>query len=290
MDSLIFFCVSKLSKIKASLSKILCGSFICALLFCFTIFIPIGNNLIITVISFLIISVGIFITFKPANFKLFFKLILLCHVCAFAIGGIAMYLFFQTNFYYYITDGAKIVIENFPVKVLIISAAIIFIILKLSVGFINTHILNRKKFCAVKLHMLNKEIEICALIDTGNNLFEPITNAPVIICEFCAVEKFFDKNIILSYYKKTLDIHNFSNMIRNSILEEKMCILPYSSLGNENGMLIGFKADFAEIIYDDYKKILNECVIGIYLGELGKNAGFSGIISSEILNIKGSLQ
>lgn len=95
-------------------------------------------------------------------------------------------------------------------------------------------------YCNVKIKYKEKEIQIRAMIDTGNLLKDPISKMPVII-----VQKEKMKDII---QKQILD--NLENIIYGTYLEEieqdyiqRLKLIPYSSLGNQNGMLIGFKPD-----------------------------------------------
>lgn len=61
-----------------------------------------------------------------------------------------------------------------------------------------------------------------------------------------------------------------------------MFIIPYKSIGNENGMLLGFKPDYV-IFYDDEKKYIENSVIGICNEVLSCNNVYSGIFGLEIL-------
>ena len=55
-------------------------------------------------------------------------------------------------------------------------------------------------------------------------------------------------------------------------------IIQYSSLGNDNGILIGFKPDYIKVyVEDEYKE--KEAIIGIYKGNLsGRLNEYSAII------------
>ena len=97
----------------------------------------------------------------------------------------------------------------------------------------------------------------------GNLLKETISNLPVIIVEKTILEGIIDKDIL----------ENIDNIIEGKWLNEnnyknvKIRIIPFSSLGNENGILLGIKPDYIKLyINDDCEE--KEAFIGIYQGNL----------------------
>lgn len=95
-------------------------------------------------------------------------------------------------------------------------------------------------YCNVKIKYKEKEIQIRAMIDTGNLLKDPISKMPVIIVQKEKMQDIIQKQIL----------ENLENIIYGTYIEEieqdyiqRLKLIPYSSLGNQNGMLIGFKPD-----------------------------------------------
>ncbi len=64
----------------------------------------------------------------------------------------------------------------------------------------------------------------------------------------------------------------------------KFRLIPFSSLGKQNGMLLGFKPDFAEVEFDENKKELNNIIIGIYDKNITKNQEYTGLVGLDILD------
>ena len=103
----------------------------------------------------------------------------------------------------------------------------------------------------------------------GNLLKEVISNLPVII-----VEKNVLKNIIDDWV-----LENTENILNGKFLENdnfdvhkyKFRIIPFSSLGNQNGLLLGFKPDNIKV-YNDGEIMEKEAIIGIYENSLSGNS------------------
>ena len=63
-----------------------------------------------------------------------------------------------------------------------------------------------------------------------------------------------------------------------------MKIIPFKSIGNENGILIGFKPDYLEIEYEDEIINIKDAIIGIYENKLSKSDRYSAIFGLNIIN------
>ena len=136
--------------------------------------------------------------------------------------------------------------------------------------------------CDLEIFYQGKYKKIKTMIDSGNLLKEPISKTDVIIVEKDSLRELVPKeildnldNIILGkWIDSTNDIHSY-----------KFKLIPFSSLGNENGLLIGFKPDYVRII-DEEEFLRNDVIIGIYNGKLCKSNLYTSLIGLDILTNK----
>jgi stage II sporulation protein GA (sporulation sigma-E factor processing peptidase) len=56
-------------------------------------------------------------------------------------------------------------------------------------------------------------------------------------------------------------------------------VIPFTSLGNKNGLLLGFKPDYIKI-YGDIKK---DVIVGIYDGKLSKMNLYTSLVGLNLL-------
>ena len=123
-----------------------------------------------------------------------------------------------------------------------------------------------------------------AILDTGNMLKDPITNSPVIIVEKDKLKDIFP-NIILD---------NLSNIVGGDMPKElyenesmkyitKFRVIPFKTIGKENGLLLGFKVNKVKIEIDETSKIINNVIVGIYDSKLSKKETYSALIGIDIL-------
>ncbi len=73
---------------------------------------------------------------------------------------------------------------------------------------------------------------------------------------------------------KDIDLRDYSSKIR---------IIPFTSLGKENGILLGLKADNVTIQMEENTININDVIIGIYNGTLSKNGKYKALIGLDLL-------
>ena len=73
---------------------------------------------------------------------------------------------------------------------------------------------------------------------------------------------------------KDFDLEDYSSKIR---------IIPFTSLGKENGILLGLKADNVEIDLEENTMNITDVIIGIYNGHLSKNGKYKALIGLDLL-------
>ena len=128
-------------------------------------------------------------------------------------------------------------------------------------------------YCKLQIIVEDRVINIEAIIDTGNFLRDPITKTPVIVVEKEVLRGVLPDIIINNLPEiisgENIDIGNYISKIR---------IIPFTSLGKENGLLIGIKADRVFINHNEESLNLNNVIIGIYNGILSKSNKYSALV------------
>ncbi len=136
----------------------------------------------------------------------------------------------------------------------------------------------------LELSLFEKKVQIDALLDTGNFLREPITGVPVVIVEKEALSQLIPNEIIINSNKiiggdtSEIDVSGeFAKYI------SRFRIIPFSSVGKQNGLLLGIKIDSIKVILDDAVETTKNIIIGIYDKSFTKNKLYSAIFGLDIL-------
>ena len=116
------------------------------------------------------------------------------------------------------------------------------------------------------------------MIDTGNFLKEPITNTPVIVVEHTLLYECIPKEI-LNHIEDILggDFSEIPDNIRKEYIS-KLKVIPFSSLGKQNGMLLGIKPEGVIIKNEEEEKENNNVIIGIYNKSLTKRGEYRALL------------
>lgn len=157
-----------------------------------------------------------------------------------------------------------------------------FIIITTAFKNIKGKLTKKDMFCNIKININSNTVYTKAIIDTGNFLKEPITKIPIAVVE---------KDILKGVIPEEI-LNNLSNIIEGKEIAlgeylSKIRLIPFMSLGKENGMLIGIKADGLAINTQDDVLFIKNIIIGIYDGNLSKTGKYKALIGLELLENKG---
>ena len=282
MNSIIIYATSIIIKQKPKILRVLISSIIGAI---YSIALYITNYKIYTsIFSKIILSIiMMYVAFKPSNLKKLFKQVLIFYLTSFVFGGVALNLI-------YFLKPENISIKNglftgeYALKVIMLGALVALIIVKISIKIIKSKITTKDMYCKIKMKINEKQIETNAMIDTGNLVKEPITNTPVVIVESSLLEGIIPKEI-LNNLENILcgNLNNIPQEIQEEYFTRLRCI-PFSSLGKENGMLVGIKIPelIAQNEEEEEKKTSN-IIIGIYDKSLTKRGEYRALIGVELI-------
>ena len=279
MNYIILYATGTISKVKISYLRIFCSSLIGAIYAIteYTFKLNIYSNIIIKTILSVII---IYVAFNPQNIKKMCKQLIIFYVTTFTFGGIATYLI-------YVLKPQNIIIKNgmyvgtYVLKVIFIGAIIGTIILFIAFKQVKSKITKKDMICKIKIKINGKEKTLDAMVDTGNMLKEPITGTPVAVVERTSLYDLLPKEI-LNNTESILggDFKNIPEDIKREYIP-KLKIIPFASLGKQNGMLVGIKPEKIEIINEQTEENKN-AIIGIYNKSLTKKGEYNALIGIEL--------
>ena len=232
------------------------------------------------IIKIILSIVIIYVAFKSTNFKDLIKKILLFYLSSFVFGGAAIAIIYMVNSQN-ITIQNGVLVGSYTLRTILIGIVVAYFTIILAFKIIK--ISKKDLICDIEVTLNNKKLKTKALIDTGNLLKEPITNLPVIVMEHTLLYDVMPKEI-LNNVEKILG-GDFSK-IPVHIKEEyssKLKVIPFSSLGKQNGMLLGIKAENLIINLNEEKRKIDKVVVGIYNKSLTKNGEYRSLLGIESL-------
>ena len=280
MNYIILYATGLISKSEISYLKIFLASLIGAVyaIMEYISKLSIYSNIFVKIILSVII---VFIAFYPRNLKKLGKQIILFYLTTFTFGGVATYLI-------YVLKPQNIIIKNgmyvgtYILKVIFIGAILGTIILITAFKFAKSKITKKDMLCKVRIKLNGKEILLNTMVDTGNMLKEPLTGNPVVVVEKTSLYDLMPKEI-LNNTESILggDFEKIPENIKNEYIS-RLKIIPFSSLGKQNGMLMGIKPEELEVINEQTEEKKDNAIIGIYNKSLTKRGEYNALIGIDL--------
>ncbi|MCI8551059.1 MAG: sigma-E processing peptidase SpoIIGA [Lachnospiraceae bacterium] len=188
------------------------------------------------------------------------------------IGGFLNQLYFYTGAGYVMRElltGKRAQGGGLPVLLLL--AAVSFFAGKEVFFLFGTMKRDRTDLFRVLLIKGNKQVEVTALLDTGNRLYEPVTKKPVSVGEMKALSSLFPEE-----EEKT----------------EGFLLIPYHSIGGD-GFLKGRKLDQIALVREDGSSTPfpeETFLVALKEGQLSKDGSYQLILHGDFAGITASLK
>ena len=239
-----------------------------------------------TVISKIVLSILIvFIAFSPSSVSDFFKTICVFYVSTFILAGSMLFFVYLNKKGSIVKNGVIYMFWNFTNSVLVMAILTVCLILKIVWSYIKFRSLKEKLLIPICINFDNKDVKVNALLDTGASLSDPFSDLPIIVVEFGSIRDILPLEIQEIFKQsKSEDLSFITNTISNSKWVKRFRVIPFNSLGNKNGMLIGFKADNVSFCQTNKIKEFSNVIIAIYDEVLTNSNSYSALIGLELYN------
>lgn len=277
MNSIILFATAVILKTQIKIWRILISSIIGSV---YAIVIYVSKiELYSNVFLKLLLSVVIvYIAFRPPSIKSLFKHIVIFYLTSFTFGGVAFaLLYFVSPQDILYQDG--VFIGTYPIKMILAGGIIGFIIITVAFKNIKVRLNHKDMYCNLKINFCGKETAVTAIVDTGNFLRDPISKLPVVVIESEKLDGVFPISILDSVNNiingQEVELGDYSSKIR---------MIPFKSLGKENGLLLGIKVDEIEVEYQDIQYKHKDVIVGIYSGNLSRNGKYAGLVGVDVIS------
>lgn len=287
INYLILLVTAKFSKNMTSNLRLLLGSLLGAAYLVVMILLP-DMKVYTTVLSKFLLSIAIVaVTFHFNRINIFLKSLAIFYAVTFLFAGAGFALMFFNRDWGIIRNGVLMTPMSFlntKWSELLLAFAVTLIILRTVWDVIQNKFLREKLLVRLCITFDKKAKELFALVDTGNSLHDPLTNLPVVVVEFSAIKDLLPQDIRNIFEENSdNDLNIVTTAISGSDWFSRFRLIPFSSLGKENGMLIGFRPDYIEIGSESEKKGVHDVIVGIYNRALSRNEQYRALMNPELM-------
>lgn len=256
MDTIVLICLSKFCGYAATWLRILLSSTLGALWSVIVLILPKDIIPIVNICTYIFISICMVrVCSGKTDKKTLFKGVVVLYAITFVIAG-CLYMFI-----YYTPAGyslKEVVLKDSKLTMFLAVTILILAVIGSQIKRITVY---EKSQCQVEITLDNVTFRVKGYIDTGNILIDPILKKPVSVIEADSIP---------------LNIQLGVNV--------KLHLIPYSSLGCENGLLEVITAENM-CIYQQGKKNVQVpmALLGISRHKLSSDGEFNMLVNSTIL-------
>ena len=167
---------------------------------------------------------------------------------------------------------------------LIIAVGSVLLVAELGWGIVHKRMRETLYFVPIRILLGSERIETNALIDTGNQLRDPLTGAPVVIVEYELIKKAIPGEALAAFenrsespYELLASLSSFPEWAR------RVRLIPFTSLGKEKGMLIGIRPDGLEILEGHVGLSITNVILGVHPRHLSSSNEYQALLHPELL-------
>ena len=281
MNYIILLATGLIMKIKIKHIRLILAGLIGAIytILTYAITIEMYSNFFVKIILSILM---VYVAYNPQNMKKMWKELLVFYLISFVFGGAAFALI-------YVIKPQEILMKNglflgtYPLKTVILAAIVAFIIIIVTFKIVKSKISKKDILKDIKINIDNQQITIKAMLDTGNMLKDPLTGNSVVVVEKTALYQILPKDL-LDNIENILggDLEKISDEVKEKYIN-KLKFIPFSSLGKQNGMLVGIKPTFVEIDDEQNTFKKEKVIVGIYDKSFIKDGKYQALIGIDLM-------
>jgi len=215
----------------------------------------------------------------------FFRQWIVLNLITYFFGGFMNAVYYHTNLRLYIINIGRNVISNIPFAYVCLAAGFISVTALFLLWLFRLYQLQRPLIYDVELVLKDRSVRTKGLMDTGNCLYDPLLNKPVMVMEDALMDQLATPEIrnCIEQARSFLDGKTTELPFENEPDKAyRFSFIPYRTVG-KCGMMLGIRLDKV-MIYTGRETICNERVTAaICDNPLSDNKDYHVLLHKELL-------
>jgi stage II sporulation protein GA (sporulation sigma-E factor processing peptidase) len=138
--------------------------------------------------------------------------------------------------------------------------------------------------CQVAIELSGRQAVLTGLVDTGNQLRDPIGDAPVLVVDYEAVAELLPAELAAVYSEgRDDDLDRIGGCLAGSSFATRVRLVPFTSIGRRNGILIGFRPDAVRVSLDGATLHHALTVVCLYGGRLSGERAYQALLHPDLI-------
>lgn len=286
LDMMLLMLTQALARDSTRKIRLIVGAFIASLLVPIAIYFP--DSFFSSVAGKFLYSIIIILcAFGFLSVYRTMKLLLLFYFTTFAIGGglIAIHFLLQnpigvsTNGFLTFNSGYG---DPISWMFVVIGFPLVWLFTKIRMDKHAGDKIRYDQLYPVTIQLKNRSYSTTGYIDSGNQLVDPLTKKPVIICDELFLKQWFTENdwMRLKAAHEELDLEKIPIEWEKSIQ-----IVPYQGVQGGSSFLFAIRPDQLIVYYGEQKIATNKLLIGIQFATLTKDQSYHCLLQPQLIKM-----
>ena len=283
IDFLLLLLTATVLKKKIKRWRLVLGAFIGStiVIFAFTPFASMMTHPIMKLLYSLLI---VYTAFGFTTFRNYAQTVFTFYFVTFMVGGglIGTHFFLQTNEMVNGLVQSQSISYGDPISWLfvIFGFPVIYYFSKKRIESVEVTKIHYDQIVKVKIQLAEEELELAGLIDSGNQLYDPLTKTPVMIMHVSSLEHCLPSWLTEQIYSKT----EIPQIPENDYgWANKLRLINFRAVGVESQFLWAIKPDSVQVDHEGSSIVVNKVLIGLNTQQLSTNGEYQCIVHPKML-------
>jgi len=162
------------------------------------------------------------------------------------------------------------------------AAAVSLGVVYLAWNYLRQYRWQRENRVKVRLRFGRAWVEAVALVDTGNQLWDPLSNRPVMILEHNALSGILPPEVQAVCRQEKMDWSGLANL-KDPVWAGRCRLIPFSSLGRKGGLLLGIRPDEIRFFVAGRWVGGKPALVGVVNQELGFQGTYRALVPPDLI-------
>lgn len=284
MNFAVLYITAWLVRIKPSIPRLTLSALLGAAYSCYSFLIGFGSDWMFGLSKVIVSFLMLLIAFHFVNIKSLLKMFAAFYGAGFLMAGAILGIMFAFKIPGQVENGVICWYYSSTALSLIMGVLTTVLIVKTFLEIFRRKEVDNGLRADLKVELNGKHLQFSGLLDTGNELRDPLSGTPIVVIEYKRLRDLFDEKT-----QKQLD--NADDLVNafGSIddFKRRLRLIPFKSIGKSAGVLPGIRTDRLYITYGGKTNVTENSVLCVSNQSLSAAGEYEAIINPDILkNLK----
>lgn len=280
MDFVVLWAAARLAQIRVSFWRLVGGAVIGAF-YSVLVLLPDLQVMSRMEMKFFISILMAMVAYLPLSWKKFGQVVLYFYLVAFTMGGAVL------GFVYLMGSSSLTgMMNNLPLHYLWLLIALVTAVAlgKYGIAYVKRSLLQDLLKVPIEIRVQGQQLNVTGLVDTGNQLVDPLTGSPVVIVEYSILKPYLPSELQeIIDINGEVDLPKLAEVIPDEGSPFSFRLIPFTTIGKRHGMLVGFRPDEIIVSTGDERVHKTDVVIGIYNRRLSPRGAYRALLHPDLV-------